>query len=296
MIHYLPHTVSPGLQRENEVHAPAGTEGILAQIASYFPTADAFLADFLESPEGRTFVGALASLPPASSVLDVGAGRGLTSIYLARQGHRVTFIEPSAALCRYAERASELYRLPLAIYNVTAEGLDSLPVQGFDVCVFNASLHHCDDPDRALANCQKLLRAGGRIFLLNEPHLQRFRSRAWFYQEMARHPRRMGHYGGNEHIYYHHEYLAMLRRAGFRDVRASVSCRYLRPAPYLARLEDCGTRRMDLLSRRLYYRLLRHLNAHPIYGRGCLELLRRLSLLQADFTATTAAQPGALAA
>lgn len=286
MIRFLPHAVSSALQRENAVHAWAGTLEALELLPRQHPTPQSFLAEFLAGPAGRTFVGAVGSLAPGSAVLDVGAGLGFSSIFLASRGHRVWVIEPSPELCRYVERAADFYRLPLMIFNVTGEGLGRLPARGFDACVFNASLHHCDDPDIALANCHALLRPGGRIFLLNEPQLPRYRSRAWFQRQLERDPERMGHYGGNEHTYHRHEYLAMLRRAGFRDVRDSIASRYRHPGPYLADLRARGVRPLGILSRRLYYHLLEGLNAERPGGRVCLGLLKWLSLVQADFTAT----------
>src|SRR5207245_2120836 len=112
---------------------------------------------YSSSAEGAQMREALKHVPRGAKVLDVGAGYGGIAIYLAAQGYRVTAAEPSPDLCAYIERVAAVYRLSLAISNVSAECLDRLPVRPFDVCMFNASLHHCDEPSKALANCHELL-------------------------------------------------------------------------------------------------------------------------------------------
>ena len=63
--------------------------------------------------------------------------------------------------------------------------------------------------------------ADGGLVILVEPTLKPWRTKAWFLRQLESNPIAMGHYGGNEHIYYNWEYDRMLRRAGFRQIRFS---------------------------------------------------------------------------
>lgn len=96
-------------------------------------------------------------------------------------------------------------------------------VQGkFDIVHFHSSLHHCDDPVSALKNAKALLKSGGRIYLVCEPTLHVFRSRGRFARMLTKDPKRVGHYGGNEHTYRVREYTKMLRQAGFYHVSSNM--------------------------------------------------------------------------
>ena len=253
MIHSIPHPTSDALRAETEIHA-RGTAPLTEewQRANY-PTAEDFVRDYGASAEGFEVERALRSVAAGGSVLDVGSGYGKAALLLALRGYRVTAVEPALAFCEYLERAARIYRLPVEIYHVSGEALDLLPPLGLDACLFNASLHHCDDPVRALANCRGLLRPGGRIFLLNEPVLQPFRSKRWFRRQLERGTLVTGDYGGNEHTYRHHEYRAMLRQAGFRDIQGRIALRYSDPRSYLSVLRARPGNSLAVAGRRLYY-------------------------------------------
>ena len=286
MIHTIPHVVSEGLRRENEIHMRTVPRWTCEQIKARYPTAEAFFDKFINRVEGLQFMRAVEALERGASVLDIGAGHGATSIYLAYHGHRVTVVEPSLAMCRYTERAAEAYGLPLDFYHCPAEAIHHLPGRGFDACVFNASLHHCDEPVRALRNCHVVLAPGGKVFVLNEPQLQLFRSKAWFRRQLRQGTLVTGDYGGNEHTYYHHEYVAMLREAGFAAIQDELSLRYLMPDSYLKFLQARGAKGIRLRSRKLYYTLIKNVCRARVCGTPAVYALKRLSLLQTHFSAT----------
>jgi SAM-dependent methyltransferase len=286
VIQIIPHAISEGLRKENEIHHQHKGGHTREQLQAEYPTMEEFLKRFLNRAEGWQFVRAVAELKPGARVLDIGAGTGRTSVYLASQGHRVAALEPSPDLCRFIADAAQLYGLSLDIYNATAETIDRLPVRDFDACIFNASFHHCDEPERALAGCHQVLVRGGRVLLLNEPLLQLFRSKAWFQRQLAEGALVTGDYGGNEHTYYHHEYIAMLKAARFGEIRDYLSLRYLNPERYLHRIERRRAPLREVRSRRLYYRAIHLLARSGPLGRPALALLKRLSLVQTYFVAT----------
>jgi SAM-dependent methyltransferase len=286
MIHAIPHEVSDGLRAENEIHnghiAPRTTDWLRAN----YPTAADFVRYYAESAEGIQLLKAFAAVKPGAAVLDVGAGYGLTAVFLASRGYRVSAVEPSRGLCDYIDRAATLYGLPLDVYHVCGEGLDRMPPREFDVCMFNASLHHCDDPVRALTHCHRLLKPDGQLLLMNEPILRFFRSKGWFQNQLEYGTLVTGDYGGNEHTYYYHEYRDMLRRAGFRRIRDRVAQRYLNPKSYVAVLSAHHRGPLRIVGRRLYYGVIRGLFRLGFLGAPFIALMKRLSLLQTNFVAT----------
>lgn len=159
-------------------------------------------------------------LPPKASVLDVGFGVGFSSMELGRLGFSVTGVEPSTVNIEIASRAAEKFGIKFKGVHSTAEAMNSSLSESFDAVYFNSSLHHCDDPQAALRNAYGLLRENGVVILI-EPTLKPWRSKAWFFRELETNPVRLGHYGGNEHIYYNWEYARMLRRAGFKKITYS---------------------------------------------------------------------------
>jgi SAM-dependent methyltransferase len=254
-------------------------------IQAIYPACTDFCHDYAASAEGQQLREVLRQVPPGARVLDVGAGYGIIAIYLASQGYRVCAVEPSPDLCAYIQRAATLYGLALDIFNVSAECLDLLPKRNFDLCMFNASLHHCDDPLQALAHCHDLLAPTGKLALLNEPLLHFFRSKAWFERQLESGSLVTGDYGGNEHIYYYHEYRAMLARAGFGDVADFVAFRYRDPSSYFRALNYQKAKKMSVLVRKVYYNSIAGLLRLGMCGKPALYLLKRLSLLQTNFVA-----------
>lgn len=297
MLHWIPYTPSPGLAQENAVHARlfAGCDD--AWMRHTFPHTDAYLQDFRRRADGRQFIQATAILEPGSRVLDIGAGPGQTSLHLALQGHRVTVAEPSPDLCRYLDSAVRLYGVDLDIFNLPGEELHHLAPRTFDACIFHGSLHHCDDPVRALRHCHALLRPGGRLLLTSEPILRGHISKERFQRILATGTMPTGDYGGNEHSYYHHEYLDMLRQAGFVDLQDPLIHRYACSADYLdllARENNAG--RAGMLVRRFFYGTVRTLQKMGPVGRPVLGLLKKMSLVQVYFLARKAAEPARRAA
>jgi SAM-dependent methyltransferase len=192
------------------------------------PTVEAYTRDLMTKPDGHEIARHVAAMAQGRSlrILDVGVGTGCTSFLLASKGHQVSVLEPCHAFCKMIEQASAHYGLEVSVYEGIAEALDQIPpTEPFDLIVFNASLHHCDDPVLALRHCLQLLAPGGSVLLTNEPILQFFRTKRWFYRRLVTHPHAMGHYGGNEHTYRYPEYLKMLRLAGFSQVRSKLNIR-----------------------------------------------------------------------
>lgn len=153
----------------------------------------------------------LADLPRGSRILDVGVGFGHSSVFLAAKGHKVVSVEPAMSLCELIRDAAVKFDLDLDVVQGVGEDLSRLGRTDFDAVIFNASLHHCDDPVRAIAEAYRCLRPGGSIYLVNEYKLKPWETQKGFYKKLASDPVGMGHYGGNEHAYHNSGYVKMLK-------------------------------------------------------------------------------------
>jgi ArsR family transcriptional regulator len=97
-------------------------------------------------------------------VLDVGSGDGAAALSLAAYCRSLTCIDTSARLIEAAKE--RLARYP----HVRAEVADvhALPFRdaSFDVVLVFHTLTYAEDPERALAECARVLRPGGRLLVL----------------------------------------------------------------------------------------------------------------------------------
>jgi SAM-dependent methyltransferase len=155
-------------------------------------------------------------LTSGSRLLDIGAGRGLTSLALAQRGAHVISVEsdPSevvgvGALGRLGGRPAwpltpvrgDILRLPF-------------PDQSFDVVFCRSVLHHLTDLGEGLRESYRMLRPGGVFLAVNEHILSPFDDGRHFLQA---HPSVA--YGVDERAYRPWVYTLKARGAGFRNVR-----------------------------------------------------------------------------
>jgi SAM-dependent methyltransferase len=208
-------------------------------------------------------------------VLDVGVGDGETSLYLGSLGYEVVAVEPVKRRCRQITEVAGRCGWKVTPFLGIGERLGE--VDGlFDTVVFHSSLHHCDDPQEAVRQSFAKLKPGGKLYLLSEPLLKVYWSREKFERLLEEHPKEMGHYGGNEHIYRFSEYVAMLRSAGFGQIRTRLSYMYSHP-PF--RLAGDNAKRFAL--KKAFYRSMRFFGRTPVGW-----LLQRLSLANTIFVGT----------
>ncbi|OYZ20742.1 MAG: hypothetical protein B7Y39_10245 [Bdellovibrio sp. 28-41-41] len=173
-----------------------------------------------------------AKLFPANKklkILDIGVGRGESSVYLASNGHSVTSVEPGYDFCMLIAFVKNKFNLDIKVVRTVGEEINKIGDSDFDVVIFNASLHHCDNPKLALKNAYSLLAPGGKVILSSEIQIRPWMSKKKWYWLLENYPEKMGHYGGNEHAYYSWEYIKMLEQAGFQKTSKEPSGQFLNP-------------------------------------------------------------------
>jgi ubiquinone/menaquinone biosynthesis C-methylase UbiE len=112
------------------------------------------------------FLGTIG-FPPRARVLEVGCGTGVLTRRLARlaEVEAVVGVDPAPSLL---ERARELAR---RLSNVSFQEADgrALPLDAaeFDVVVFDSTLSHVPEPERALAEAFRVLRPSGWLALFD---------------------------------------------------------------------------------------------------------------------------------
>ena len=108
--------------------------------------------------------GLVAALGPVAGkdVLELGCGHGQLSVYLAKQGARVTGVDIGANLVAAARRLAEVNQVPARFDRVDIATLP-FPAASADLVVGLAVLHHLSEPDvaSALAETHRVLRPGG---------------------------------------------------------------------------------------------------------------------------------------
>jgi len=285
MIIPFSHETTPGLAKEIEVIRERYGEASGEEFFGEYQSARAYYKEFMSLPQGLEPARRVEAAGAARRLLEIGPGQGRLAFYFADRGYDVSVVEPSPQQCGILAAGARRFGLEMTIYNGSAEYMDAIDAR-FDVLCFNRSLHHCDDPARALVNARRLLVAGGTMVAANEMLLPVFRSHAWFRRLLADHPQRMGHDGANEHAYRYGEYVAMIRAAGFADVRAVANVRY---GDYDLVMREVGGRGYYSAGRKrlrgIWFYLVSKLFRAGAIGAPAIAVMKRLSMLTTTFLA-----------
>lgn len=155
----MPRLPPPTDRRFVEFVAPLRDPGVAAELASASGLPAAEVAQRLELAVGeaaqtvRLLQG--IELRPGERVLEVGAGLGVASGFVAALGHEVTALEPGGqgfeAHAALASRVATALSTRVAHLPLRAEELDVSEQGAFGLVFSNNVLEHVDEPERALA-------------------------------------------------------------------------------------------------------------------------------------------------
>jgi SAM-dependent methyltransferase len=154
----------------------------------------------------------IADFKPGERLLDIGSNTCWASNIFARRGLDVIALDIATAemqglrTAEYFFEAGDVYfeRLLSVMYE------PALASESLDYVFCCEVLHHNDAANlrRTLRECYRVLKPGGRLFVVNEP--MRFPLRP-----KLDHAKEVEQFEGNEHVYFFHQYLLAVRAAGF---------------------------------------------------------------------------------
>lgn len=144
-------------------------------------------------------------------VLDIGAGRGISSYAFDRSGYDITAMEPYPSALVGAEAIQHLMKnahLPIKIVQDFGE---VLPFESntFDIVYGRAVLHHAQDLNKLCAEAARVLKPGG-IFLATREHvISKRKDLPLFLENHSLH-----HLYGGENAFLLKEYKAAIKNSG----------------------------------------------------------------------------------
>jgi len=159
----------------------------------------AAVRDFLPRPPGRA--------------LDIGAGRGISSYALAKDGWDVTALEPDKSNIVGAGAIRALADEAGLRIEVVEDAGERLPFADstFDCVHARQTLHHAKDLNRFCKEASRVLKKGGTFIATREHVISRREDLEGF---LKTHP--LHHLYGGENAYLLEEYLSAIQNSGIR--------------------------------------------------------------------------------
>jgi ArsR family transcriptional regulator len=129
---------------------------------------------------GRSWKGiaeALLKLMPPMVIADLGAGEGTISQLMAQRAKRVIAIDNSEKMVEFGSELARTHGIGNLEYRLG--DLEEVPIRSgtVDLAFLSQALHHAQHPERAIGEAWRVLKAGGRIVILdlNRHHFEEAR-------------------------------------------------------------------------------------------------------------------------
>lgn len=164
---------------------------------------------FWKSTEWKAVTTLLPS--PKGDALDLGAGRGISSYALAREGWNVTALEPDPSNLVGAGAIKALIEQSNLSISVITEYSENLPFldNSFDLINCRQVLHHAHDLKQTCREIYRVLRPGGLMISTREHVISKHEDLKLF---LDSHP--LHRYYGGENAFLIKEYLSAIGSAG----------------------------------------------------------------------------------
>jgi ubiquinone/menaquinone biosynthesis C-methylase UbiE len=109
----------------------------------------------------------LLKLLPPMTIADIGAGEGSLSMLLAQSAERVIAIDNSEQMVAFGRDAA--FKAGIRNLEYRLGDLEELPLEdaSIDLALFSQSLHHAIHPQNALKEAHRVLKPGGKLFILD---------------------------------------------------------------------------------------------------------------------------------
>ncbi len=173
---------------------------------------------FIKSEE---FLETLAILkkyqPMATSILDIGAGNGISSIALALSGYQISVVEPDKSETIGAgaiRKLKEHYQLSnIEIFEAFAEEIQ-FPDEHFDIVYARQCMHHAYHLEKFVAEAGRVLKKGGLFITVRDHVVFDSKDKEWF---LEMHP--LQKFYGGENAFSAEEYKSAMKKAGLEVVQ-----------------------------------------------------------------------------
>ncbi|MDH5765890.1 MAG: methyltransferase domain-containing protein, partial [Gammaproteobacteria bacterium] len=158
----------------------------------------------------------LLSKESKGRALDIGAGRGISSYALAKDGWTVTALEPDPSAVVGAGAIRGLAKDAHIDLDIVEEWGEDLPFpdNSFNLVYCRAVLHHANNLDDLCNDVYRVLKPNGVFIATREHVLSRKEDLDVF---LHSHP--LHHLYGGEHAYLLNEYLGAIKNSGFKIER-----------------------------------------------------------------------------
>lgn len=126
------------------------------------------IPDYFYKLVGLTKVGEKSRI----KLLDVGCGRGVHSVNLAKLGFEVTGIDISPEAIKFAKRKAKETKIIVKFLLKDASNT-GFPDENFDIVLFIGALHHFyySGLEKVLVETKRILKKGGELILVEPNHL-----------------------------------------------------------------------------------------------------------------------------
>jgi ubiquinone/menaquinone biosynthesis C-methylase UbiE len=148
-----------------------------------------------------------------ASLLDLGCGTGRFSIPIAEKlGYKVTGADASPEMLG---KAVQKDTLKLVTWNVQDAHKLTYPDRSFDAVLMSHVLHHCENPEKVVSECYRVLKPDG-VFLLRHCVIEEIRQdpeSVFFPEDLAINEARIAPLKTIK---------ALLKKAGFKNIKSEM--------------------------------------------------------------------------